>query len=1151
MSGSYSRRQANDEAKSSKVRGSDHDDARPPGTYFADRMPAKARLLVPLLVLLALLVGAAPTRAATKEFKGEVLGCKYTLEADLGGDSFSAQVGECGSSLDPEGELDGSWENPEGATETTVALTSVKLSILGQEKEFPVGYTFTLPVNVDQLIEAWEEAETLFDEGKKTKAEVEAELKKLQDRLQEALKSFEGDVVDAAAGALLDQAGSGIPDMVEHFNGLFESLNSGCEEHGTNGLNPFCSPYMHTRRCPTLECPNHPGRANVGAVAEGAGEDAEDSNSDQEALCPVFNSTQDDAVFVCIPSVVYGELDVGDKPLVIIGGGALMAVPDLQGESKISSNTAIVQLGGAVVGDNLKLDAPDIAIAGGYLNAIESLEYDGDDVSIGEVKGESLLTAIPDLPEDWTNEIDDEVESIGLHAKIDLPAFVTSRKTTVKVTKEFLLSAGSTLSGAGLGRLGADFETGVDPSGETEEFGGSHGGLGGYTVSSMGVEDYDHWYAMEGRSPTSDSPFKPTEPGDGGGGDPGGALGLSGGGVVAIEAPEATVRIDGRLDVSGLGTGVWNSTSNGDHGGGGAGGSVYIATEELAGSGTIDADGGSHCSEEGPEVGECVNGFGGSGGGGRIAALFEEDPGWSGLLEARGGVDRRFKHHFGEQFVGTGGAGTIFTRSVAFKENGEVEKGTGAFPEGTLTIDGGRAAGDYPPPDGTPIANAWSSPQRRLLITGEARVYGEKLEYGEIAMTDGAVLTAGIANAALPIPKKLTVKAGTLSVDDTSQVTMSGRGYAGGDGETGVGPGEAAPGQTPSTEGHGGSHAGVGGATSAFENPGPVSGSTYDSVEAPDLPGGGGGGGEDPGTPGGGVLDVTAGRLVLNGRFAADGENGAGPTALEPAPFDFRGGAGAGGSVLVNAEELSGSGAVTADGGDACLTQSPPLLEAGACNAPDGSGGGGGGGRVALIAAADCGWTGTLGVAGGVDEQAEVKLAAEPQNEALGQDVVAMRGSAGSVFFPAPTGTCSAPPSEPPASEPPAGSGNPPAAGSNAPPPSPPPSNAFKVVSKKAGKKGSVKVVVAVPGAGSLSGTETAVLKLPRKHHAAKSQAVGQASAHPAGAGKVTLTFALSSAARAYLNKNGSLPVTIAISFKPTGGSAATKSLRATLKSAV
>ncbi len=1132
-------------------------------------------LLVGILGAIALACGlAVPALAAKEKLEGKAGNCSYVLEFDSEGRSFTATISQCGGSLKPEGELQASWQAVEKTSETSVELGSVKLSLLGHEETFEPKYTFSLPLNLDELIARYEEVKKLVKEGKKTAAELKEAKEKVEEQFKKSVTAFASQLIDVVARQLANPEGAGIPDPLKKFNEMASTLNSSCEATGTELHDPFCSPFQPNGPACNPEqgqCPL-PAVANDGNVNDGDGEDAEDSEADHAQLCPVVNSVQDGAVFVCVPSIVTGNLDTGNKPLVIIGGGALMMVPGASGEATISSNKAIVALGGVVVGDDLKLKAPDIAMAGNVLDAIGDLEYAGDRVSIGKIDGADVLQSVTKLPQDWFSEI---VETAGLHTTFEVPAFASARHTTVKASETFTIAAGSKLAGQGLGSLGGDFESGIDPTGESEGFGGSHGGLGGYTITSFASQSYDKWYEMQGRSPVFDDPFKPLSPGDGGGGAAGDALGLSGGGTVQIESPEADVTIDGKVDVSGFETGLEDETSNGDHGGAGAGGSVYIAAEQLSGSGAVDANGGGHCAKE-PE--ECVNGFGGSGGGGRIAALFEEDPSWSGHLEAHGGVDREFTGADPEvQFLGSGGAGTVFTRSVKFDDEGAVEQGTGAFPEGTLTIDGGRALGAYPPPDGTPLLGTGAKlPHGKLVIDGEARVYATELEYGEIALSGGGVLSTGISAAGEnkgQIPTRLSVKAQTLSVDPTSVVSMTGRGLLGGEASASHASGQAAAGQSASSEGHGGSHGGAGGSAGAHEsNPAAKTGSVYDSAEDPTLPGGGGGGfeGGAEGNAGGGVLDVTVGTLNLQGALSADGQSGDGPTPLEPAPFDFDGGGGGGGSVLVHAGTITGSGRITALGGNSCVPEgvSPLLTGAGGCGVPDGSGGGGGGGRVALFASAACAWTGSVSAAGGVDVATELVKASE---EALREAAEAMRGGAGSTLFPTLTGQCSEPKEEPkeaPKEEGPGhkeeGAGNegehkqPQAKGAESggggkPPQksvggSPSPSNSFTIVAKKTvAKTGAEVVTVSVPGAGALAGVETASIKRAGKHHPNRPATVGRASASAGAAGKVKLTFTLTSAAREYLRKHGKLSVRIKIGYTPTGGAPASKTISVTL----
>ncbi|MEM7480682.1 MAG: carboxypeptidase regulatory-like domain-containing protein [Acidobacteriota bacterium] len=155
-------------------------------------------------------------------------------------------------------------------------------------------------------------------------------------------------------------------------------------------------------------------------------------------------------------------------------------------------------------------------------------------------------------------------------------------------------------------------------------------------------------------------------------------------------------------------------------------------------------------------------------------------------------------------------------------------------------------------------------------------------------------------------------------------VDVTGEGFAGGaDWEWfGHAPSEV----SPSAAGAGGSHGGLGEST----QPGYEVGESYDSVYRPTLAGGGGGprrfNTAAPGQPGGGVIEVAASSLVLDGTLRARGSETAGQSG------------GAGGTVLLRVGSLSGGGLVDASGGD-----SP------GCTAV-GSMGGGGGGRIAVQA---------------------------------------------------------------------------------------------------------------------------------------------------------------------------------------------------------
>jgi len=128
--------------------------------------------------------------------------------------------------------------------------------------------------------------------------------------------------------------------------------------------------------------------------------------------------------------------------------------------------------------------------------------------------------------------------------------------------------------------------------------GGGHGGAGGdASVTYTGGESYG----------SSNAPIHA--------GSSGGCAAYSrgkGGGVVWVEAPGGTIRVDGTISADGY-RGYAHS------GGGGAGGSIYLTAKSFAGVGSLGAIGGYATG----------GGVSGGGGGGRIA-LWGKASGWSG-----------------------------------------------------------------------------------------------------------------------------------------------------------------------------------------------------------------------------------------------------------------------------------------------------------------------------------------------------------------------------------------------------------------------------------------------------------------------------------------------------------------------------------------
>jgi hypothetical protein len=187
-----------------------------------------------------------------------------------------------------------------------------------------------------------------------------------------------------------------------------------------------------------------------------------------------------------------------------------------------------------------------------------------------------------------------------------------------------------------------------------------------------------------------------------------------------------------------------------------------------------------------------------------------------------------------------------------------------------------------------------------------------------LALASGAVLTA-------PAGGKLSITAAAdLRVQCGAKLEASGLGYAGG---VAGSPGGGAPAGVPgAVSDAGGSHGGRGTSWNVAGAAGPV----YDSVYRPRLPGGGGAlddDGSGSGTAGGGVVEIEAGAVVLNGDIRADG----------PENQNAGRATGAGGTIWVRAGSLSGSGRVIAVGGYSreCSTANRV--------------GSGGGGRVALV----------------------------------------------------------------------------------------------------------------------------------------------------------------------------------------------------------
>jgi len=718
-------------------------------------------------------------------------------------------------------------------------------------------------------------------------------------------------------------------------------------------------------------------------VAGGVGGDV---GLDEGSACPPLAiSPPKDYFVVCMPTIVAGSASTS-KNIIIVPGGALLTLPitgnftSPLGSPTVHSGGSIIAVGAAIGGAGVNLTASkDIDVAGSAIGALGPVTIQaGGKVDIGAFSVGSALsfiaslftgsgenTAHPndgDLGDAATSSnpgpdpklLDSAVQkarSLVSSLNATIPAIVDA--PSVKITApNATVEAGSVVSADGFGGNGQSFD-GLVPAkgGAVDEYGGSHAGLGGYPIDASFTGAY---LGNGGRGKISGNPFNPVDVGGGGGGSAGGASGLNGGGVISASV-SGTLTINGTLSADGDDPG-WVA-ENGDHGGGGAGGAISFTVGTLAGNGTAYANGGSMCST-------CLNGGGGLGGGGMVAVSYTTNS-FKGSLHAWGGNDGSYpKGTFDSADLDApGGAGTVFTvqRPVTGKK-------PPAWPGGILRIDG-RGATTFPPEDGTPIPAAWDNPKRALVVTNGARVYASSLKFGAITAQFGSEITTP------PGTSTLNITASTLTVDSSSRVDVSDRGYAGGKASNtkGDGAGGAPKGIKAATGGYGGAHGGLGGSTLQPAK-GDHAGAIYDSAAHPVLPGGGGAAvGADDGLPGGGVIIIHAASLTLLGVIAANGASTEGPTKTDTMPWDSDAGAGAGGSVNVTATTLGGTGVFEAMGGTACMKTSALLPGSDPCGGF--AGGGGGGGRVAVYAQHRTKWKGHLFAAGGPNFSSQVTKA--------------------------------------------------------------------------------------------------------------------------------------------------------------------------------
>ncbi|MCB2153456.1 hypothetical protein KQI84_01100 [bacterium] len=357
------------------------------------------------------------------------------------------------------------------------------------------------------------------------------------------------------------------------------------------------------------------------------------------------------------------------------------------------------------------------------------------------------------------------------------------------------------------------------------------------------------------------SPLYPMDLGSGGGAGDEGTPSGHGGGAVYLKVVN-TLTLNGTVSCNGA-SGTQDCA-------GGAGGSILVETDTIKGSGLMQAVGGDTNWSTTP-----------GGGGGRIAVHYDHNTNYSGSAGAdvSGGASPT-PSRYGQQgtvvFVDESvpGLAMYFPHRFFLEEDEQ-------FTVWSAQIEN---ASEFEMAGGS-----W------LDVLDETRIIN-----GSTVLARGKNRTALVNDEWAGQGVKLTAR--NFELDETSLITATGQGYISPARQSnGYGPGGGGFGN--GNGGGGAGHGGYGGAGSVG-----VPGLPYGSMYIPlDL--GSGGGTGDEGTPsghGGGAIEIATGEtLTIDGNVEANGLAGSGDCA-----------GGSGGSVLLNAANLTGSGFVTAIGGN-------------------------------------------------------------------------------------------------------------------------------------------------------------------------------------------------------------------------------------------
>jgi len=488
---------------------------------------------------------------------------------------------------------------------------------------------------------------------------------------------------------------------------------------------------------------------------------------------------------------------------------------------------------------------------------------------------------------------------------------ITGGNITV-IAENLTIDSGGEIDTDGLGYT-YDAGPGAGTSGATYRYGSagaSHGGRGG-TGGGLSSTAYS-----QGSSAPYGSSLNPVTYGSGGGSAGGSYYGGKGGGVIRLDISDSLI-INGLIQSNGTSP---TSGANDYAASGGAGGSIWITTDDFAGSGTIQAIGGNGKDQNYAD--------GGGGGGGRIAIYYNEST-FTGIenTNVTGGIEGKKSASWGPHAWYGGFGSAIFVDvddNSATTFNGfRFQNASGPANEsGVVTT-----FFDYSNP------TVWNFTNLTIINTTILQTSDVFLNVVNFNMSNSLWKVYEVKDKFRGYYYEsniiLNITAPNLTIGAGNVIDLSGGGYT-----NNSGPGAGTSGTTYRYGSAGASHGGRGGTGGGLSSTAYSQGSKvpYGSSLHPVTFGSGGGsaGVSYYGGFGGGVI-----RLDISDTLTIDGELNVNGTTPVIGEADYAPSGGAGGSIWITVPSFAGSGTLQAKGGNS-----------GDQNYAEG--GGGSGGRIAV-----------------------------------------------------------------------------------------------------------------------------------------------------------------------------------------------------------